>query len=316
MTRKKNILDGNEPQKLHMECPNFSEAIELFIKDQKLKNRTPRTLQWHRENFRALKKALQEQNIPWELKSLTKNHLKHNFILYSMENNNNKATTINNRMKTFQSFWKFLCTEGYLATNITVGIEKLREQKMVIVTLDESEIKAMFKACNLKTFTGVRDLTMMKTLIDTGMRLQELTRVVMEDILFRENLIKVNGKGQKQRWIPLSPELKRVIKEYLAVRGESLTEALFITLDQRPIDRRTVQDRLALLAKKAGVTKQSSPHIWRHTFAKYYILNGGDPFSLKKILGHSNWAMVHRYVDMFGGEIKAQHEKASPLKNL
>jgi len=310
-------LDGNKIQKQpKLECPDFDDAIELFIKDQKLKNRTPRTLQWHRENFRALKKALEEQNIPWDLKSLTKNHLKHNFILYSMEKNNNKATTINNRMKTYKSFWKFLCDEGYLTTNITASIEKLREKKLVIVTLDESEIQAMFKACNLKTFTGVRDLTIMKTLLDTGMRLKELVLLKIEDILFRDNLILVDGKGLKERVVPLSPELKKALKEYLAVRGEPITNALFITLEHETINRRTVQDRLKYIAKKAGVTKQTSPHIWRHTFAKLYVLNGGDPFTLKKILGHSDWGMVHRYVDMFSTEVQKQHGKSSPLKNL
>ena len=160
-----------------------------------------------------------------------------------MEKNNNKATTINNRMKTFKSFWKFLCDEGYLTANITTSIEKLREKKLVIVTLDESEIQAMFKACDLKTFTGVRDLTIMKTLLDTGMRLKELVLLKTEDILFRDNLILVDGKGLKERVVPLGPELKKVLKEYLAVRGEPITDALFITLEHETINRRTVCNR-------------------------------------------------------------------------
>lgn len=316
MTRRKNTAQENTNQKLTLECPTFDEAIELFIKDQKIKNRTPRTLQWHRENFSALKKAFSAQSIPWDLKAISRNNIKHNFILYSLENYHNKPTTINNRMKTYKSFFKFMCQEGYLEKDITTGIDKLKEVKKIIITLDEDEILRILKSSNPKTFTGLRDLTIIKLLLDTGIRLMELVLLELDDLFFHDNLIKVFGKTQKERFVPLSPELKKVLKEYLSVRGDLPTRALFVTLDNQPIKRRTVQDRLMLISKKARITKQCSPHIWRHTFAKYYILNGGDPFSLKAILGHADWGMVHRYVDMFGSEVKRQHSKASPLKNL
>lgn len=311
MPRRKNILNGYETQKLpQLDCPNFDDAIELFIEDQKLKNITPRTIQWHKENFRALERAFEEQNIPWDLKSLTQDHLKHNFILYSIEKNNNKATTINNRMKSFKSFWQFLCDEGYLTTNITTGIKKLLETKIEIITLDESEIKAMFYACDTKTFTGIRDLAIMKTLLNTGMQLKEIVLLKLEDVLFKENLILVDRKGLKERYVPLSPELKKAIKDYLIVRGETITDALFITIDNKSIRPRSVQDRLELYTRKAGITKQSSPQIWRHTFARLYLLNTGDPFTLKKILGYSDWAMVNQYVDAFAPEMQKQLRKS------
>lgn len=120
----------------------------------------------------------------------------------------------------------------------------------------------------------------------------------------------------KERYVPLSADLKKVLREYIDIRGPLPVQEVFVTIKNTPMKTRTVQGRLDLIAKEANVLKQSSPHIWRHTFSKYYILNGGDPFTLKKILGHEDWAMVHRYVDMFAPELKKQHSKYSPLKNL
>lgn len=316
MARRKNTISEDSKETINpKEILSFDEAVEAFLKEQKLWGRTPRTLEWHRENFNALKKIFSKQGVPLELDKITTTKLKHNFMLYSMEVNGNKATTVNNRLKTFRSFWKFLKNEGYVKEDITLTIKTLKEVKKVIITLDDSEIEAMFKVCDQRTFTGLRDLTIMKTLLDTGVRLRELIKLTVEDIFFKQNLIKVDGKGQKERLVPLSPELKLDLKAYLRERGQLPTDHLFINIDNTPISRRTVQERLSIIASKANVTKQASPHIWRHTFSKSYILNEGDPFTLKKILGHSDWAMVHRYVEMFTEDVIKQHQKASPLKN-
>lgn len=318
MAKRKNDLRAESlyQKKPQRECPSFWDAVELFLKEQKILNRTPRTLEWHRENFHVLEKAFREQNISLNLPSITSLQLKHNFILYALEKFKNEATTVNNRLRTYRSFWAFLAKEGFVQEDITLDIKKLKEKQKVIPTLDETEIQAMFRQCSTKTFTGVRDLTMLKVLLDTGMRLKELVILSLDDLLLNEGYIKVDGKGQKERFVPVSAELKKVLKDYLSIRGNLSTAAVFVTLDNTPMKPRTVQGRLSEIAEKTQITKQTSPHIWRHTFAKYYILNGGDPFTLKKILGHADWAMVHRYIDMFAPEIKKQHAKFSPLKNL
>ena len=108
LIRRKNTVNLNQNNMgKHIECPKFNEAVDLFLKEQKILNRTPRTLKWHQENFNALLKAFQRQNIPVAIPNITSDHLKHNFILYSLEQKNNKPTTVNNRMKTYRSFWAF-----------------------------------------------------------------------------------------------------------------------------------------------------------------------------------------------------------------
>ena len=316
MRRKNDLAPENNAPKLIDHNLSFDEAIELFIKEQLIVNRAPRTIEWHRENFNVFKKAFREQNMPLNLKTITEKEVKDNFILYALQSFGNQPSTVNNRLKTLKAFWNFLYQEGYVKTNIIQNIKKLSEKKKVIATLETFEIEAMFKACNKKTFTGLRDLTIMKTLLDTGARLKELSILNIEDLYFQEDLIKLDGKGRKERFVPLSPDLKKALKVYLNERGKLPVDEVFVTLGNRGMARRSIQDRISFIAKKAGIKKRSSPHTWRHTFAKLYIINGGDPFSLKNILGHSDWAMVHRYVNMFSKDVKNQHQKFSPLKNL
>ncbi|MBS4022551.1 MAG: tyrosine-type recombinase/integrase [Dethiobacter sp.] len=319
MKRRKNELFPGEHTFVFPkdgETLSFDDAVNLFLKEQVIKNRTPRTIEWHIENFHVLKKAFHEQGIPLDLKTITTNQLKHNFILYSIKTFKNQPTTINNRLKTFKAFWKFLLQEGYVDTDIAAVLDKLKEKQKVIISLDNDEIEAFFKACDKKTFTGLRDLAILKTLLDTGARVSEVRKLRVQDIYWRDDLLCLDGKGSKERFVPLGDELKKPLREYLNARGKLPTDVVFVSIDNEPMANRTIQGRLETLAKKAGVKKKSSPHIWRHTFAKLYILNGGDPFTLKKILGHADWGMVHRYVDMFSTDIKKQHQRFSPLKNL
>ncbi|MFZ5597886.1 MAG: tyrosine-type recombinase/integrase [Bacillota bacterium] len=169
-----------------------------------------------------------------------------------------------------------------------------------------------------KTFTGLRDYTIMVLLLDTGLRLSEVSGLCLGDINFKEGFIKVMGKWARERVVPLQSKLKKVMKNYLAQRGNELDhDFVFVTIDNNRMSNRTIQERLETIALKAGLGEvRTSPHTWRHTFARFYVINGGDPFSLKKILGHSSWEMVHHYVDLFGSEISSQHKKASPLENL
>jgi integrase/recombinase XerD len=196
-------------------------------------------------------------------------------------------------------------------------VERLKTADVLIVSLSQDQVRRLMDVPDRKTFTGIRDYTIMSLLLDTGLRLSEVKGLRTGDLHFNENYLKVMGKGAKERVVPLQGKLKKLLKEYLSYRGKLEHDTVFAGIDNNPITTRNIQNRLSIIAQKAGVTEiRTSPHTWRHTFARMYIVNGGDPFSLKKILGHNSWEMVHRYVNMFGGEVPAQHQKASPLSHL
>ena len=239
-------------------------------------------------------------------------------MLYSIEKWGNKPQTVNMRLRTLRQFFGFLVGEGYLAENPVARIEKLKTAETLITAMSKEQVRRLLAVPDRKTFTGLREYTIMMLLLDTGLRLSEVSGLRLGDINFKESYIKVMGKGARERNVPLQRKLKKLLKEYLAHRGADLDhDFIFVTIENRPMSNRLIQDKIEIISRKAGVNEvRTSPHIWRHTFAKMYILNGGDPFSLKRILGHKSWEMVHHYVNLFGSEVSSQHRKASPLENL
>ena len=134
----------------------------------------------------------------------------------------------------------------------------------------------------------------------------------------QDNTIKVLGKGGKEREVPFGATAKQALLQYLMRIGEIPgQDLLFLNRFGGGVNRRTIQRQIQLYAEKAEIKGvRPSPHTLRHTFATQYILNGGDAFSLQKILGHSTLDMVRVYVDMANSNMTLQHKKFSPMDRL
>lgn len=159
---------------------------------------------------------------------------------------------------------------------------------------------------------------MVRTLLDIGMRLSELGLVQLADPDLEEGHFQVMGKGSKQRRVPIGASLQKALWKYVSrYRLEPVhpnVRALFLTRDGRAISSKTVYWRLRAYGKRAELQGvRCSPHTFRHAFAKNSLLNGGDVFTLQKILGHSSLAMVRMYVDLASEDVQIQHRRCSPV---
>jgi integrase/recombinase XerD len=149
------------------------------------------------------------------------------------------------------------------------------------------------------------------------MRVSELTNLKIEDIDWTENMFLIMGKGRKERIVPFSSRLKRVLWKYLNKRSYIENDYLFLDIYGEKMTRHAVQQMTSKYGKKAKITKvRVSPHTFRHTFSKMWILNGGDIFSLQKILGHTTMDMVRNYVNLASSDVQIQHKKFSPLDRM
>ncbi|WP_261807891.1 tyrosine-type recombinase/integrase [Paenibacillus sp. N3.4] len=148
--------------------------------------------------------------------------------------------------------------------------------------------------------------------------MSELCNVKIGDVFFKEQEIRITrGKGGKARRAPIQQTCAKVIRRYLDIRGDLETDALFVNMNNEKISTRALQEKMhdyGLASSINGV--RVSPHTFRHTMAKFYILNGGDPFTLRRILGHATLKMVEYYVELFSSDIKQQHKKYSPVENM
>ncbi|MNP31446.1 Tyrosine recombinase XerC [compost metagenome] len=154
-------------------------------------------------------------------------------------------------------------------------------------------------------------------MLDTGCRLEELEGIRIDNIYWKERQIKVYGKGRKERLVPFSPRLDEHLRQYIAYRGLLDHDFVFVNIDNKPFRRRGIQQTIRNIGAGSGVTGvRVSPHTFRHTFTKMYIMGGGDAFSLQKILGHTSLDVVRIYVNLFGVDLSGQHLKYSPLNRI
>lgn len=196
-----------------------------------------------------------------------------------------------------------------------------RPPKKVIATFSEKQLNAVLQAVNTASPSGFRDWVMILVLLDTGLRASELTGLTVGGVNLDEGLLKVCGKGNKERVVPVGARVQKAIWKYLNRHrprpANPLRPALFLTASGQPI----TTDRLRAIIEKytgrAGIEGvRCSPHTFRHTFAISYLRNGGDVFSLQRILGHSSLEIVRIYVNLAVADVKACHRRFSPADNM
>lgn len=179
----------------------------------------------------------------------------------------------------------------------------------------------MLRAIGASTSAGYRDRTMILMLLDTGLRASELVGLAMSDVNLDDGLLKVYGKGRKERVVPIGAKVQRALWKYLQryrpQPANPLCPTLLLTRAGRPITVNRLESIIEKHGCRAGIEGvRCSPHTFRHTFAISYLRNGGDVFSLQRILGHSSLNVVRIYVNLAETDVKACHQRFSPADNM
>lgn len=232
-----------------------------------------------------------------------------------------REITVNDSFRAIRAWFKYLHKRKYIESDVVTGIQAPKIAKKIPRTFTTEEVKAIFGCIDRNTFLGVRDYLIVSMLLGTGMRKQELCRLTISDVNTLTGFVKVLGKGNKERFIPLSSKLIKQIGEYMDLRKKQsflqYSKAFFVNRQGAPIGLWTMASLFKRLKDKSGVTgERVSCHTWRHTFAKAYLRNGGDVFSLQKILGHSDLATTKLYLSLDNDEVKEQYNRYNPFDNI
>jgi integrase/recombinase XerD len=171
------------------------------------------------------------------------------------------------------------------------------------------------------TAEGYRNYAIILTLLDTGLRVSELCGLRLSCLWLADGMLKVMGKGSKERLIPIGKQVQRVLWRYISRRRPepaSLNcDLLFLTKDGAQLTKDRMEKIMADYGRKAGLEGvRCSPHTLRHTAAVTFLRNGGDVFSLQKMLGHASLEMTRRYCELADIDVKRAHMTASPVDNL
>jgi len=161
-----------------------------------------------------------------------------------------------------------------------------------------------------------RNRAIILTLLDTGLRANELCSIPLRFLDLRNRTLKVFGKGSKERILPFCARTGQALWKYCSQYRDGATQdkPVFVTIGGNPLDRNQLLKMLVHLGKRAGVN-DVHPHRFRHTFAINYLRNGGDPWSLQMMLGHSSMEMVRKYLAIAQADLSSNHRRASPVDN-
>lgn len=289
-----------------------SQCFEEYLDRCYIKNLSSETIELYQNQFSVFSRTLDDKDKL--IQDVTIKDVE-NFILTKRSEKTCNDITINSYLRGIRAFLYYAMEENHLRSfKITIPkvTKKLKE------TYLDSELTVLLKKPNLKTatFTEYKTWVLSNYLLATGNRLSSAISVQIKDLDFNNRLIQVNKtKNRKAQIIPMSNTLFTVLKEYLKYRKGEDDDYVFCNARGGKADLRTYQEMLAVYNRSRGVSKTSA-HLYRHTFAKNWILNGGDIFRLQKILGHSDLSMVKEYVQMFGNDLTIDFDRFNPLDKL
>ncbi len=225
--------------------------------------------------------------------------------------------TINRKIASLKAYYKFLQKSGVRATNPLVKHKALKTQKKIEVPFSEQEMEKVLQQIPFEQdFEGVRDKLLIELLYATGMRRAELVNLTLEGVSLNRTSLKVLGKRNKERIIPVLPITIEAIKKYLQYRSDlpSIQDNTFLFLTKsghkiyETLVYRVINKYLSMVSFKI----KKSPHILRHTFATHLLNKGADLNAVKELLGHSSLASTQVYTHNSIAELKKVHHNAHP----
>jgi len=231
--------------------------------------------------------------------------------LAMVKEKNLSVRTIARRLSTLRSFFKFLTREGHLKTNPTLSLSSPKQEKHLPVFLTEDEATKLMEAVVAKDERGLRDKAVLETFYSTGIRISELTGLKVDDIDFIGSVVKVMGKGRKERIVPIGEQAIRAIRAYLEKRKKQ-SEALFLNKSGKRMTVRGIRNLVQKYVLIASMRHGVSPHTLRHSFATHLLNRGADLRSVQELLGHVNLSTTQIYTHLTTERLKSVYDKAHP----
>jgi len=230
-------------------------------------------------------------------------------------------TTVARKLSTLRSFFSYLYSEGIIEINPArvVGSVKTKRALPKFLTVDDAF--KLVEAPEEDKFTTQRDRAILELFYSSGIRVSELCGLNMDDLDLKEGLIKVRGKGNKERIVPVGQKAKEALKKYLAVRQilrikkkfVQEESPLFINNRGRRISTRQVRRIVEKYAKSIGILEKIGPHTLRHTFASHLLMEGADLRVIQELLGHASLSTTQIYTHVDLKHLMDVYDKAHPL---
>lgn len=300
--------------------PNLDlvKLISHFTYSKKAEGRSPKTISWYEEmllDFVRFLRATGSEAILAEFNSTTVRE----FIIHE-QGRGISPFTVQAKVRACKGLASWLVSEGYTPGNLLANVKLPKTPRNIIDPLTDEEIDALISTQNPLTAFGCRDIAILTTFLDTGIRLSELSGLSFENAHIEEGYLKVSGKGNKERIVPLGSLAQKTLWRYVFhFRPQPVTrihDFLFLTLDGRRLSANAIKLILNRWGKRAGVPRLHA-HLCRHSYATRFLNHRcGDVFRLQQILGHTTLQMVGRYVHLSSTQDMLHGRVSSPLDHI
>ena len=322
---------GVKSKKIAPVSLGLRELIAWYQISNQADGKSPRTIAWYTEMLMSFLNYIKKELYCHDLLAFSIDNVR-NYIIYlhnkpkfqghpfiPQQNKLLSPRTVQCHVRALKAFASWLYAEGYTDQNILANLKMPKATSKVMEPLTPQEIKKVVSSINRQSYSGERNHGILVTLLDSGLRASEAAGITLDNLNLKGGYIKITGKGDKERIVPIGKFVQMELLHYIEkVRPQpyySDCDKLFLSRGGKPITVNTVKLVFSRLAKSSGVNRLHA-HLCRHTFAINYLLNGGDIFSLREILGHTTLEMVNHYLHFTSSQITAQHQKYSPMDRM
>lgn len=301
----------------------LTDLIKEFKFDMQIKKFSERTIKTAVNSTKAFASYVSKELDVKELEEITHMHMKQ--YIYYLQKQGRTEVYINAILKYLRMFYRYCIQEEYILEkqNPCLKVKWAREPKAIIHTFTDDEAVKMLKQWDFKDYYRARNKAIVATFFETGIRNLELCTLNTIDV--RDTVIKVHGKGNKERYVPISPALKKNLIKYERIRNEYIKNKLieedsyFYSYRGKRLTVESIERVVRETGKLAKVRKEirCSPHTIRHYYAQFMLRQGLDVYTVSRLLGHENIMITKRYLQSLKDEeIVNMSMDTSPLMKL
>lgn len=312
----------------------IAPGIEYLISRYELSNiadgKSPKTITWYKEMLQYFYRYIRENQLDDNISSITADTVR-GYILFLKSRHKFQGhpcvpeqkkllsqKTVQCHVRVLKAFSSWLYKEGFTEENRLSNLKLPKAPTTIIQPLTNEEINIIIEIAKKDRHSGFRNYAIIGVLLDTGLRESEIVNAKLSDMNLDKGFMKIMGKGSKERIVPLGKVVTRILWNYIEqqrIPASGKCDNLFLSLTGKPITANAIKLMFSRMAKRTGILRLHA-HLCRHTFAIRYLLNGGDIFSLREILGHATLDMVQHYLHFTSAQITEQHHKYSPMDKL
>lgn len=292
----------------------MDEQMEAFLQHVFLsRTNSMDTLKSYRHDLMQLRDFLADQKISFE--NLQRVDILDFLAQLKKEDGSEFSnSSVSRKLSCYRSFYRYLNEKEGISNDAFQGLSSIRNKRNLPDFLFQQEVFSFLDSFDTETPFGKRDHVLYTLMYCCGLRLSEAASLQKEDIDVNERLVRVLGKGKKERIVPFPVWFQNELEQYLAEKKPG--EALFLSRNKKAITTRAIQQNMQKQANKIGMNRVMHPHMLRHSFATHLLDNGADIRVVQELLGHSSLSTTQIYTHVSTAKLIAEYDKAHPFSDL